>query len=145
MAPEFIKVKAYRTATLLAALALSGCAALPAATPPATSQAPDMSAGQAPDADNGRTVGLAVGARLEVSLHQRAGYVRWSQPASSDTSVLKPLPPSGGSSGEGTTVTTFEALRKGSADLTATSPFACTPGAFCPAIAQTWRLTVKVG
>jgi hypothetical protein len=106
---------------------------------------PSVSAVQVTDADNGRTVSLAVGERLEVSLHQPTGFRVWQQPVSSDPTVLEPLQPGGASSSAGTTRASFTAMRAGRADLTSAAPFACSPGAYCPAIAQAWRVTVSVG
>ncbi len=137
-----IVVTAPRLSVVLIALALAGCGAVPSSHAP--SKSPNVSAVQITDSDNGRAVSLAVGEQMEVTLHEPPGYMRWQQPVSSDTSVLQPLPPSSGAPAPGTTAAAFVAQRVGHADLVAAAPFACSPGAYCPAIAQTWRLKVTV-
>ncbi len=127
---------------ILASFVLAGCGAAPATYAPPASASPNVSL---TETENGRTISLAVGDHLNVSLQQEPGYAPWQQPTSSDTTVLQPLPPSSGPPPEGTTVAAFKALRAGRADITATAPFACKPGTTCPGLIRVWRVTVTVG
>jgi hypothetical protein len=136
-------VMARGLSVIVALLTLAGCGMAPSSAPASTSS--NAPAARLADSDNGHSVSVALGDRLEVSLQQAAGYAPWQQPVSSDTSVLEPLPIPGGAQQSGITVFAFKALRAGRADLTSFSAFACTPGTYCPALAQTWRVTVKVG
>ena len=136
-------VMARRLSVIMALLALAGCGMAPSSPPESTSS--NAPAARLADSDNGHTVSVAVGDRLEVRLQPAPGYAPWQQAMSSDTGVLEPLPTSSSAQQSGNTVTEFKALRAGRADLTSFSAFACTPGSYCPAIAQTWRVTVTVG
>ena len=135
-------VMARRLAVILSSFVLAGCGAAPASLGPVASTSPEVSV---TEAANARTVSVAVGDRLGVSLHQQPGYAPWQQPASSDTGVLQPLPASIGTPVEGITLAAFKAVRAGHADITAIASFACKPGTTCPGLARVWRVTVVVG
>ena len=121
---------------ILASLAAAACGAAPASPAPVS---PTVSATLLTNADDGRTVGLAIGDSLVVILVQQAGYMPWQAPMSSDSNVLQRAP-----SESSAASAVFKAVHAGRADLTSFEAFACSPGANCPALARVWRVTVNV-
>jgi len=94
------------------------------------------------DQDHAAT--LRVGERLEVVLHAPNGMSSWTHPKSSDESVLTPVVDTKATAPIGVTVAAFQALKAGSADVTATASPKCPPGAACPMYVAFYSLKVTV-
>jgi hypothetical protein len=129
-------------------LASCGSAMTGGAVSPSPGSTPDARLVVAMDTDNGRTLQLHVGDRLEVSL----GSTYWSIHESSDPSVLRlagPVaisPQPGGcvpGGGCGLAIASFDAVGKGSADVTA-SRTSCGEAMLCTGTAGSYRLSVVV-
>ena len=135
---------AARVAAILIAIAIAGCGAISAPPTPESSESPTSFALRVTYLDDGRTVNLTVGERMDVILVQQAGYMPWQQPVSSDLNVLQSSPASGGAVPQGTTDAAFRGVRAGSAELMSFAAILCSPGAYCQALARTWRVMVMV-
>lgn len=95
------------------------------------------------EADDQKTVALALGQVLMVALRAAPGLQPWviTPP---DPAVLAPvvdtaMPP------VGVTAATYRAVGRGTADISAITRPACPPGAACPAFVRLFRVTVTVG
>jgi hypothetical protein len=134
-----------------AALLIACSAAGPgpsSATPTPSSTPSSARTVAAADADNGRTVSLQVGQRLEV----RLSSTYWTFGGSSNTAVLRPAGPPvvspqtsgcvpGG--GCGSVRAVFDAVATGRADVTAART-SCGEALRCTAEQSSYRLTVSV-
>ncbi len=94
------------------------------------------------DGDSGTTVRLAAGQRLRVRLTNGT----YDPPESSADRVVVRRSSSGGYPSDQPVDATFEAVGKGSADVTATSDAACFhTEPRCMMASREWRVTVVVG
>jgi hypothetical protein len=84
------------------------------------------------------------GQKLEVVLHARSGMTNWSNVRSSDTSVLSPIVNPAATAVRGVTLSAFQGLAPGKADITAVAGAACSPGQACPMYAMLYSVTVTV-
>ena len=94
--------------------------------------------------DQDHTATLHVGQRLELILHAPNGMSNWAQPKSSDPSVLTPVVDTKATAPIGVTVAAFQALKQGTAEVTATASPKCPPGATCPMFVALYSLKVTV-
>ena len=142
--PRGVSVTAIKKFVLMAAigldLLLAGCGqyvgigSSPTPTPPT----------QVEVTDQDHTATLRVGQRLEVVLHAPNGMNSWTHPKSSDESVLAPVLDTKTTAPIGVTVAAFQALKAGSAGVTATASPKCPPGSACPMYVAFYSLKVTV-
>lgn len=85
-----------------------------------------------------------VGQRLELVLHAGNGMSNWANVRSSDTTVLAPVVDTRATAVVGVTLAAFQALRPGSAEVTATASPKCPPNAACPMYVALYSLKVTV-
>jgi len=86
---------------------------------------------------------LRTGQRLLITLHAAANMRLWSQPQSSDPSIVKPVfVPAMVPQGE--TLAAFQAVAPGEAQITAISGPSCVAGQACPMYAILYSLRVSV-
>lgn len=135
-------------AALAALSAVAGCAAAtpsaPALPAPSASSVSPVPVVTVTEADAGRTVALRPGQRLEVYLHGVAQDL-WSQPAATGP-ALEPVASGKRTLPVGVTGAAFQAVRSGSARITATRELCPDPGpgqAACQGV-QSFDLTVTV-
>lgn len=137
---------------ILSAVALTGCGAVPSGSPgggsPASTSSPAGRLIVARDSDNGRTLELRVGDRLELQL----GSTYWNVAGSSDSMVLQAVgpalvspQPSGCVPGAGCGLVTelFAAVAPGTAAVTA-SRNSCGEAMGCTGAQGSYRVTVTV-
>ena len=87
---------------------------------------------------------LHAGQRLELVLHAANGMSNWTNVKSSDTTVLAPIVDTKATAAVGVTVAAFQALRAGTAEVTATESPRCPPNAMCPMYIALYSLKVTV-
>ena len=87
---------------------------------------------------------LHVGQKLEVVLHANNGMNNWTQPKSSDASILAAVVNPAATAVRGVTLAAFQALAPGSAQITATAGADCSPGQPCPQYLMVLTITVTV-
>lgn len=129
----------------LAALLLAACGATGAGSSPSPSPTSPSGFGYAvvlTQTDHAAT--LRVGQKLEVVLRAAAGATNWTQPASSDESVLAPTVDPAATAARGVTLAAFLAMAPGQAVIHSTSGPLCPSGAICPMYAIEYSATVTV-
>ena len=89
-------------------------------------------------------VTMHVGQKLEVVLRAGQGMNNWSHPASSDTSVLEPIVDPAATAAIGVTLTAFQAVKPGQAEITSSAGSKCSPGHACPMFVALYSLRVTV-
>ena len=87
---------------------------------------------------------LHVGQRLELILHANNGMANWANVKSSDPTVLAPVVDTKATAVVGVTIAAFQALRAGTAQVTATGSPKCPPNAMCPMYVALYSLKVTV-
>ena len=95
------------------------------------------------EADNGKTVQYKVGDRFALALRASQGFQDWKV-SSPDSRILKPTVNPAAAAARGVTLLAYEAVGAGQTDITATSSPICQPGEACPAIIQSFKVTVTV-
>src|SRR5713101_5971398 len=119
---------------VVAATALiSGCGSVGTASSPS----PTPSAGSNLSFDvtvteTTRAASMRVGQKLEVVLHAGNGMNNWTQPRSSDESILAPIVNPAATAVRGVTLAAFEARSQGQVDVTAYGSPNCPSGQACP-------------
>jgi len=127
-------------AATLALLACGATAAGPAGPEtPSPTGAPTIT-----DTDENQTLTYRPGDTFELVLHQQSGWTMWENVTPSDRSVLQPMVDTHAASVRGVTLAKFKAAAPGLSDITATAGMACSPGAACPALARSWKVTIRV-
>jgi hypothetical protein len=87
---------------------------------------------------------LHVGGRLEVVLRANPGMTNWSQPRSSNPSVLQSTVDPAATAVKGMTLAAFVARAPGQVTIDATAGPLCSPGQACPMYALEYLATVTV-
>ena len=90
------------------------------------------------------TAAMHVGQRLEVVLHAAGGMNNWSQPKSSDETVLAPTVDPAATAVRGVTLAAFEARAPGEAEITSYAGPACASGQPCPMYVVVYSVKVTV-
>lgn len=94
--------------------------------------------------DSVHALTMRSGEKLEVVLHASNGMTGWVHPQSSDTTILAPTVDPAATAARGVTLAAFQALRPGTAEITATASALCSPGQACPAYEALYSLKVTV-
>jgi hypothetical protein len=91
-----------------------------------------------------RTASIRVGQKLEVVLHAGNGMNNWTQPKSSDESILTPTVDPAATAARGVTLAAFQAKAPGHADITAYGSPICPSGQPCPMYVMLFSVRVTV-
>jgi hypothetical protein len=133
---------------VFAAVVISGCGSAGTAsnlmpTPsPGTSSSPtsfDVTATETTQAAS-----MRVGQKLEVVLHAGSGMNNWTQPRSSDESILAPTVNPAATAVRGVTLAAFVAKATGQVDVSAYGSPTCPSGLACPMYVIVFSLKVTV-
>jgi hypothetical protein len=87
---------------------------------------------------------LHVGQKLEVVLHASNGMNSWTQPKSSDVSILAPVANPAATAARGVTLAAFQAMATGQAEITSNASPACPAGQPCPMYVQVYSVKVTI-
>jgi hypothetical protein len=91
-----------------------------------------------------RAAAIRVGQKLEVVLHAGGGMSNWTQPRSSDESVLAPIVNPAATAVRGVTLAAFQARAAGQVDITAYGSPNCPSGQACPMYVMLFSVKVTV-
>jgi len=130
---------------LAAGLMLAACGST--STGPGSNPSPSPSSGMGFDVtvtEKDHTAAMHVGQRLEVVLHAAGGMNNWSQPKSSDETVLAPTVDPAATAVRGVTLAAFEARAPGVAEIASYAGPACPSGQPCPMYVVVYSLKVTV-
>ena len=128
-----------------AAVLISGCGSVGTASSPS----PTPSAGSNLSFDvtvteTTRAASMRVGQKLEVVLHAGNGMNNWTQPRSSDESILAPIVDPAATAVRGVTLAAFQAKGPGQVDITAYGSPICPSGQACPMYVMLFSVKVTV-
>ena len=90
-----------------------------------------------------RAVSVRTGQKIELFLRAKAGMSNWNNLTVDDPAVLRGIP-TGITAAVGVTIAGFEAVKPGTAKITATAVPLCSPGQACPQFAMLFEVTVTV-
>lgn len=127
------------------AILISGCGSAGTA-----SQGPTPSASSNPmtfdvtASETTQAVSMRVGQRLEVVLHSASGTNNWTQPRSSDETVLAPTVNPAATAVRGVTLAAFLAKASGQVNVSAYGSPTCPSGLACPMYVIVFSLRVTV-
>jgi hypothetical protein len=130
---------------IAAAILISGCGSLGTA-----SQDPTPSAGSSPMSfdvtatETTQAVSMRVDQKLEVVLHAGSGMNNWTQPRSSDESVLAPSVNPAATAVRGVTLAAFLAKAPGQVNVSAYGSPTCPSGQACPMFVIVFSVKVTV-
>jgi hypothetical protein len=127
------------------ALVLTSCGSVGAGTgsAPSPSTNPDLHFDFAAS-EKDRAVTMHVGQKLEVVLHAAGGMSTWTQPKSSDTSILAPIVNPAATAARGVTLAAFQAVAPGQAVITSDGSPVCPSGQPCPMYIAVYSLKVTI-
>lgn len=91
-----------------------------------------------------RAASIRVGQKLEVVLHANTGMANWTQPKSSDESILAPVVNPAATAVRGATLAAFEAKAPGQVDITAYASPVCPSGQACPMYVMVFSARVTI-
>ncbi len=128
-----------------AAVLISGCGSVSTASSPS----PTPSGGSNLSFDvtvteTTRAASMRVGQKLEVVLHAGNGMNNWTQPRSSDESILTPVVDPAATAVRGVTLAAFQAKGPGQVDITAYGSPICPSGQPCPMYVMLFSVRVTV-
>jgi hypothetical protein len=130
---------------IAAALLITGCGS----TGTGSGQSPSPSTGSNLNFDvtvteTIRAASIRVGQKLEVVLHANTGMTNWTQPKSSDESILTPVVNPAATAVRGATLAAFEAKAPGQVDITAYASPVCPSGQACPMYVMVFSARVTI-
>jgi hypothetical protein len=91
-----------------------------------------------------RAASIRVGQKLDVVLHAGSGMNNWTQPRSTDESVLAPVVNPAATAARGVTLAAFQAKAAGQVDITAYGSPTCPSGQACPMYVIVFSVRVTV-
>jgi hypothetical protein len=91
-----------------------------------------------------KAASMRMGQKLEVVLHAASGANNWTQPRSSDESVLAPIVNPAATAVRGVTLAAFQAKAVGQVDITAYGSPVCPSGQACPMYVMLFSVKVTV-
>jgi hypothetical protein len=131
-----------------AALLISGCGSVGTGSGLAPSPSPSTSSNpmgfDVTVTETTKAASIRVGQKLEVVLHAGSGLNNWTQPRSSDESVLTPIVNPAATAVRGVTLAAFQAKAAGQADITAYGSPTCPSGQACPMYVMLYSVKVTV-
>ena len=131
---------------IAAAVLISGCGSVGAGSSPS----PSPSASSNPMSfdvtvtETTKAASIRVGQKLEVVLHAGTGMNNWTQPRSSDETVLAPIVNPAATAVRGVTLAAFQARSQGKVEVTAYGSPNCPSGQACPMYAIVYSVMVTV-
>lgn len=130
---------------LVSALALTACGSynLGTGSGPTPSTNPGLNF-DAAVSEKDHAVTLHVGQKVEVVLHASNGMNNWTQPKSSDTSILAPVPNPAATAARSVTLAAFQAVAPGQAEITSNASPVCPPGQACPMYLEVYSVKVTI-
>ena len=129
-----------------AAVLISGCGSVGTGSSPS----PSPSASSNPMSfdvtvtETTKAASIRVGQKLEVVLHAGSGMNNWTQPRSSNESILSPLVDPAATAVRGVTLAAFQARSQGQVDVTAFGSPSCPSGLACPMYVIVYSVMVTV-
>jgi len=135
-------------AAIGAAVLVSGCGS--AGTGSGLTPTPSPSASSNPMSfdvtvtETTKAASMRVGQKLEVVLHAGSGMNNWTQPRSSDESVLAPIVNPAATAVRGVTLAALQAKAPGQANITAYGSPTCPSGQACPMYVMLFSAKVTV-
>jgi hypothetical protein len=130
---------------IAAAMLISGCGSVgTAAGPSPTPTTSNPLSFDVTVTETTRAASIRVGQKLEVVLHAGSGMNNWTQPRSSDESVLAPTVNPAATAVRGVTLAAFQARAPGQVDLTAFGSPSCPTGQACPMYVIVYSVKVTV-
>jgi len=135
-----------RILLLVAAVVLiSGCGSAGAASSPSPTPSTGSNLGfDVTVTEATRAVSMRVGQKLEVVLHAGNGMNNWTQPKSTDESILTPIVDPAATAVRGVTLAAFQAKAPGHANITALGSPICPSGQACPMYVMLFSVEVTV-
>ena len=127
-----------------AGLLITGCGTVSSSGGGAT---PTASSGLGFDvtvSETTKAASLRVGQKLEVVLHAGNGMANWTQPKSTDESILAPTVNPAATAVRGATLAAFVARAPGQVDITAFASPVCPSGQACPMYVMVFSVRVTV-
>ena len=126
------------------ALALTACGSVGAGSGPTPSTNPGGGNFDAAVSEKDHAATLHVGQKLEVVLHASNGMNNWTQPRSSDESILAPIVDTKATAVRGVTLAAFQAMAPGEAMITSNGSPVCPSGQACPMYLQVYSVKVTI-
>jgi hypothetical protein len=131
---------------MAAAVLISGCGSVgtgssPSPTPSASSNPMSF---DVTVTETTRAASIRVGQKLEVALHAGSGMNNWTQPRSSDESILAPIVNPAATAVRGVTLAAFQAKSQGQVNVTAYGSPNCPSGQACPMYLMVYSVRVTV-
>jgi hypothetical protein len=128
---------------LASALVLTACGSVGVGTGSGPTPSPGLNFDAAvSEKDHAAT--LRVGQKLEVVLHASNGMANWTQPRSSDESILAPAANPAATAARGVTLAAFKAIATGSVEITSNGSPVCPTGQACPMYLQVYSVKVTI-
>lgn len=130
---------------IAAAVLISGCGS--AGTPSSPSPSPGTGTSLNFDVtvtETTKAASMRVGQKLEVILRAGSGMNNWTQPRSSDESILAPIVNPAATAVLGATLAAFQAKAPGQVDVTAYAGPVCPSGQACPMYVMVYSVKVTV-
>ena len=130
---------------LAAAILIAGCGrAGTGSQPPTPSASSNPMTFDVTATETTQAASMRVGQKLEVVLHAGSGMNNWTQPRSSDESILAPTVNPAATAARGVTLAAFLARSPGQVDVSAYGSPACPTGLACPMYVIVFSLRVTV-
>jgi len=131
---------------IASALLISGCGSAGTGSNPTASPSPSTGGLNFDVTVTETTKGasMRVGQKLEVVLHAASGANNWTQPRSSDESILAPIVNPAATAVRGATLAAFEARAPGHVDVTSYAAPVCPSGQACPMYVMVYSVRVTV-
>jgi hypothetical protein len=118
-------------------LLLSACGSVPLGAGPSPTQTVTVT-------ENDHSAGVRVGQKIELALHARDGLSNWTQPVSTDRTILAPTVDPAATAAVGVTLAMFIAVKPGTVQVTSNASPKCPPNAACPMYVAIYTLVVTV-
>lgn len=129
------------TAALISGCGSLGTGSSPSPTPSASSNPTGF---DVTVTETTRAASMRVGQKLEVVLHAGNGMNNWTQPKSSDESILVPIVNPAATAIRGATLAAFQARAPGQAVITSYGSPICPSGQACPMYVMLFSVQVTV-
>jgi hypothetical protein len=128
-----------------AVVLVSGCGSPGAASNPSPTPSTGSTVGfDVTVTETTRAASMRVGQKLEVVLHASNGMNNWTQPKSTDESILTPIVDPAATAVRGVTLAAFQAKAPGQANITALGSPICPSGQACPMYVILFSVQVTV-
>ena len=126
-----------------AALLISGCGSAGTASSPSPSPSSNVNF-DVTVTETTKAASMRVGQKMDVLLHAGSGMNNWTQPRSSDESILVPIVNPAATAVRGVTLAAFQAKAPGQVSVTAYTGPLCPSGQACPMYVVVFSAQVTV-